>query len=232
MSALRNAQIAAGMLALVMAAPDAEAELVSTRHFSSFEQVQPHISAGFEFVARADTENLRLTVDSPPAADSTPFGIWNEGVPHAFKVVYNASGLAGIEIDDLFADQTAPISPQTNGLLITAHAAGEPLASAHVANLRLTLPDFTILDIADAAAAPATDYLLLETTAPLAAGFILSGTVEFDWAETIPPPADLWFEAAPVVVVPEPTSLISLAAAILAACGARLRISRPKASCT
>jgi len=183
----------------------AGAALITTEHYHTWAEVEAHVIGGFEFFARGDTEKLRMTRTDPPAEAHVPFDIWNSGVPHGFKVVYNAGGIAGISIDDVYTVQLpVSISPLTNGLLVTAFADGAD-RSVLVSNLKLTLPPFNIYDVGDVAFAPATDYLLIETDLPLAGGFILSGTVTFSWSGSLPPADQQWFEVTPVIT-PEPAA--------------------------
>jgi len=207
--------ITAITLCSLLATP-AFSDLIATQHFSSQAEVDAHVVGGYEFFARGDTQKLRITRTDPPAAAETPFTLWNDGVPHAFKVVYNAGGIAGISIDDLYTIQVpVTIRPDTNGLLITALAAGDG-CGVQLGNLVITLPGFVMHNVADTAAAPGTDYLLVTTGLPLAGGFILSGTVTFNWAQSLPPPVEQWFEVAPVVV-PEPAAGLLLSAGLLLA---------------
>ncbi len=181
------------------------AGVIATEHFSTLAEVEAHIIGGMEFVARGDTERLRITRVDPPEVAEMPFDLWNNGVPHAFKVVYNAGGIAGLSIDDLYTiTEPVTISPDTNGLLVTAEALGAG-RSVVLQNLIITLPGFLMYPVGDVASAPETDYLLVETDLPLVGGFILSGTVTFTWDGDLPPPAEQWFEVTPVVI-PEPAS--------------------------
>jgi|GEM_PF-3635737 len=192
----------------------AAADLITTQHFGTLAEVQAYVVDGFDFVARGDTAELRITRADPPAQAATPFNLWNNGIPHGFKVVYNAGGIAGISIDDLYVVQMpVTIDPATNGLLVTAFTEGSG-RTVRLDNLRLTLPGFVMYDVPDVALAPPTDYLLIETSLPLTDGFILSGTVTFSWSGSLPPAAEEWFEVAPVVV-PEPTSMLALVGGVL-----------------
>jgi hypothetical protein len=189
-------------LCAALAAPSM-ADLITTQHFNTFAEVQAYLLGGLEFVARGDTELLRLTRANPPGVTQLPFTLWNDGIAHGFKVVYNAGGIAGLSIDDLYTIQTpVTIDPATNGLLVTACADGTG-RSVVVSNLKITLPGFLMYNVGDLASAPETDYMLIGTALPLAGGFILSGTVTFNWEGSIPPAPEQWFEVAPVVV-PEP----------------------------
>ena len=186
------------------------ADLISTQHFTSLAEVQAHILGGFDFVARGDTQELRITRADPPGSAAAPVGPWNNGIPHAFKVVYNAGGIAGISIDELYTVEfPVTINPATNGLLITAFVDGAG-RGVTLANLRITLPGFIMHEVGDTADAPPTDYMLVDTSLPLVDGFILSGTVQFNWTGSLPPPAEQWFEVAPVVI-PEPATVMLLA---------------------
>lgn len=188
------------------------AAMIETEHFSTFAEVQQHVIGGFDFFARGDTQLLRETRTSPYSQQTLPFPLWNDGVAHGFKVVYNASGIAGISIDDLYTiEMPVTIDPRTDGLLITA-LADAPGSAVHVNNLKLTFPGFVIYDVFDTANAPNTDYLLIATHLPLINSFILSGTVTFNWTGSLPPPDQQWFEVTPVVL-PEPASAGLLAAA-------------------
>ena len=203
------------LLCSLLTAP-AFSAVITTQHFGTQAEVDAHVIGGYEFFARGDTDKLRITRAAPPAMAELPFPLWNNGVPHAFKVVYNAGGIAGISIDDLYTIQEpVNIRPDTNGLLITALAAGQG-RSVLVNNLIITLPGFIMHPVANAAAAPNTDYLLVTTDLPLAGGFILSGTVTFNWAGAKPPPFEQWFEVAPVVV-PEPAAGLLVTAGLLLA---------------
>lgn len=207
--------ITAIVLCSLLAVP-AFSAIITTQHFGTQAEVDAHVIGGYEFFARGDTENLRITRADPPAMAETPFTLWNNGVPHAFKVVYNAGGIAGISIDDLYTIQEpVDIRSDTNGLLITALAAGEG-RSVLVDNLIITLPSFVMHNVPDAASAPATDYLLVTTDLPLSGGFILSGTVTFSWTGAQAPPLEQWFEVSPVVT-PEPATGVLLAAGLLLA---------------
>lgn len=197
----------------VLGAP-AMAGLINTQHFGSLAEVQTHILGGLDFVARGDTQELRITRADPPGSATAPVGPWNNGVPHAFKVVYNAGGVAGISIDELYTVQVpVTINPATNGLLITAFVDGAG-RGVTLGNLRITLPGFIMHEVGDAADAPPTDYMLVDTSLPLVDGFILSGTVQFNWTGGLPPPAEQWFEVAPVVI-PEPATVLLLAGGVL-----------------
>jgi hypothetical protein len=203
------------ILCSVLAVP-AFSAIITTQHFGTQAEVDAHVIGGYDFFARGDTEKLRITRTDPLAMAELPFPLWNNGVPHAFKIVYNAGGIAGISIDDLYTIQEpVNIRPDTNGLLITAFAAGQG-RSVLVSNMNITLPSFTIHPVPDIASAPNTDYLLVSTDLPLAGGFILNGTVTFNWAGTKPPPIEQWFEVAPVVT-PEPaTGALVMAGLLLA----------------
>lgn len=210
------------ILCSVLSAP-AYSAIITTQHFGTQAEVDAHVIGGYDFFARGDSEKLRMTRTAPPATAELPFSLWNNGVPHAFKVVYNANGIAGISIDTLYTiDQPVSIDADTNGLLITAFAGGQGL-SVLVSNMNITLPNFTIHPVADIASAPGTDFLLVGTDLPLAGGFILNGTVTFNWTGTMPPAADQWFEVAPVVT-PEPAAGALVMAGLLLA-------SRRRRSC-
>lgn len=197
----------------VLAAP-VTADLINTRHFGNFAEVQAHILGGLDFVARGDTQELRITRADPPGSATAPVGPWNNGIPHAFKVVYNAGGIAGLSIDELYAVEfPVTINSATNGLLITAFVEGAG-RGVRLENLRITLPGFIMHDVGDIALAPPTDYMLVDTALPLVDGFILSGTVRFDWTGALPPPAEQWFEVSPVVI-PEPAGAAILIAGAL-----------------
>jgi hypothetical protein len=203
------------LLCSFLAAP-VFATAITTQHFGTQAEVDAHVIGGYEFFARGDTEKLRLTRTDPAGMAELPFPLWNNGVPHAFKVVYNAGGIAGISIDDLYTIQEpVTIRPDTNGLLITAFAAGTG-RSVLVSNLVITLPGFVMYPVPDIASAPNTDFLLTTTDLPLAGGFILSGTVTFNWTGAMPPPVEQWFEVAPVVV-PEPAAGLLATAGLLLA---------------
>jgi hypothetical protein len=203
------------ILCSLLAAP-AFSAIITTQHFGTQAEVDAHVIGGYEFFGRGDTEKLRITRTDPPAMAELPFPLWNNGVPHAFKVVYNLNGIAGISIDDLYTIQEpVSIREDTNGLLITALAARQG-GSVLLSNLNITLPNFTIHPVGDTAAAPNTDYMLVTTDLPLAGGFILNGTVTFSWAGTMPPPIDQWFEVAPVVT-PEPAAGVLVTAGLLLA---------------
>lgn len=190
---------------LLLAAPAAADMLLTTQHFGSYAEVEPLIGGGLEFFARGDTDRLSITVPPDPPQEQ-PFNLWNDGIPHAFKVVYNAGGIAGLSIDDEYTIQApATIDPATNGLLITAFS-DVPGGSVVLQNLRITLPGFIMYTVNDDVQAPAADYMLLTTDLALVNGFILSGTVTFEWDGSLPVPTHEWFEVAPVVVIPEPAA--------------------------
>ena len=194
---------------------------IDSAHYGSMSEVYQHVVAGFDFFARGDTEQLRMTRAVPPEVNEMPFTLWNNGIAHGFKVVYNAGGVAGISIDDLYTvDVPVTINPETNGLLVTAFVEGAD-RSVRLDNLKITLPGFTMYDVGDSALAPAPDYMLLTTDLPLTGGFILSGTVTFSWTGALAPRTDQWFEVAPVVT-PEPAS------GLLALAGAALSFLRPR----
>ena len=199
------------VLCAVLATP-AFAELITTEHFSSFAEVQARVIGGFDFYARGDTEKLQETRTNPYSQQQLPFNLWNNGIAHGFKVVYNASGIAGISIDDLYSiEMPVTIDPRTDGLLVTALASA-PGSSVLVSNLKLTMPGMVIYNVNDTASAPNTDYLLIDTHLPLVGSFILSGTVTFSWSGSMPPPDQQWFEVTPVVL-PEPAAGGMMAAA-------------------
>jgi hypothetical protein len=198
------------ILCACLASP-ALASLISSHHYSSMAEVQQHVIGGFDFYARGDTEKLRETRTSPFAQQELAFPLWNDGIAHGFKVVYNASGIAGISIDDLYSiTMPVTINPLTDGLLVTACATA-PGSSVQVSNLKLTLPGMVIYDVGSTANAPPTDYLLIDTELPLINSFILSGTVTFNWSGSLPPPDQQWFEVTNVVM-PEPAAGTLLAA--------------------
>jgi hypothetical protein len=209
------------LLTAALATAPALADMITTTHFASMAEVEDYVIGGFEFFARGDTKALSVTVTDPPAYAGTPFGLWNDGIPHGFKVVYNTTGgFAAISIDDLYIiSAPVQIHDDTNGILVTAFSQ-VPGASVLVDNLVITTADFQMFGVNDVSAAPPTDYMLIETDLPLPESFILSGTVTFDWEGNLPAPQDLWFEVTSVVV-PEPGSLALLAL------GSLLMLRRP-----
>jgi hypothetical protein len=127
-----------------------------------------------------------------------PYGLWNKGVPHAFAVVYNATGIVGISVDDVHALLTpVSVDADTDGVLVGTHAAAEG-CTVRVENVKLTVPGFVVYDVDDFSAAPTDDFLLIQTDLPLARGFIVSGTVTLTWTGNLPPPDEQWFEVAPL----------------------------------
>ncbi len=197
----------------LLASPAVAERLLTTQHFGSYAELEPLIGGGMEFIAHGDTAKLQIEV--PPASpQQRPFDLWNDGVPHAFKVVYNPGGIAGLSIDDEYTIEAPTlIDAATNGLLITAFT-DAPGGAVVLDNLRITLPGFLVYPVNDQAQAPATDYLLVTTDLALAGGFILSGTVTFAWDGPLPPPANEWFEVTPVVVIPEPAAVSLLLAGL------------------
>ncbi len=193
----------------------ASAYTIAAEHYATYAEVQSHIIGGLDFFARGDTEKLRIISVSPPGQGQTPYNLWNNDIPHAFKVVYNASGIAGISIDDLYSI-TLPVTidAATNGLLVTAFT--DPVGrTVHLDHLQITLPSFQIYNVDAVAHASPTDYLLVRTDLPLTDGFILSGQVTFAWSGSLPPPAEQWFEVSPVVT-PEPAgAVLTLIGALL-----------------
>lgn len=203
------------VLCSLLAAPTFAA-LITTEHFSSMAEVQARVIGGFDFYARGDTEKLRETRTSPFAQQDLPFGLWNNGIAHGFKVVYNTAGIAGMSIDDKYAiEMPVTMDPRTNGLLITALGSASG-CSVLVSDLQITLPGMVMYNVNDSASAPQTDYLLISTDLPLVDSFILSGEVTFSWSGSLPPPDQQWFEVTPVVT-PEPASggLLAAAATLL-----------------
>lgn len=173
---------------------------VTTRHFSSLLDFQPYLIGGQEFVTRADTEKLRVTQIAPFSEALTPFNAWNNGVPHAFKIVHSPGGATGVSVDEPFAQITPiNITSLTNGLFVTVSATGAG-QSVLLSNLKLTVTGVQPIDIATTAHAPATDFLLIFTRRPLVDGFILSGTATFSWTGAIPPAIEQSFELSPVVI--------------------------------
>ena len=182
------------------------AATITTEHFGSMADVEALVTDGFEFHAPGDTQKLQLTRTDPLAQAEQPFGLWNNGVPHAFKVVFSPAGIAGISIDNVYTVETpVSINPATNGILVTAWtpAAGRAVA---VEDLMITTSDLMMYPVPGLAAAPVPDYLLVNTDLNLAGGFILSGTVRFDWTGNLPPPDEQWFDVT-TVVTPEPAGL-------------------------
>jgi len=211
------------VLALVLCGLSAASSYgqITTQHFPTYEEALNHVASGLEFTARADTEKMEVTAADPPAHAETPFDLWTNGVPHAFRVVYNAGSTTGISIDDRFAViSPVNVDPATNGLLLTAFTQMDG-RQVRLDNLKLTLPGFQVYDVNDFALAAPPDYLLITTDLPLAGSFILSGQVTFGWPGDLPPPAEQWFEASPVVV-PEPSAAALLILGGLATtCGRR-----------
>jgi hypothetical protein len=189
-------------------AGSAGAATITTTHYATEAARDAVVVSGFEFVGHGDSAKIALARTAPPSSAERPFSIWNAGVPHAFKVVYSPSGIAGISIDDLYSLQTSvSIDPATNGLALTAFSTAD--CSVLLDNLKLTLPGFVIHNVDAVIGAPASDYALVSTDLPLSNGFILSGRVTLDWTGSAPPAAAQWFEAAPVVT-PEPTAALLL----------------------
>lgn len=185
------------------------AATITTEHFATFQDALHNVVSGFEFTAHGDTEKIEVTSTNPPGHAETPFDLWTNGVPHAFRVVYNRGGVTGISIDDRYAIiPPVNVDPATNGLLLTAftEAEGRQVLLNH---LKLTLPGAQVYDVDDFAHAPPPDYLLISTDLPLYDGFLLSGQVTLSWNGGLPPPAEQWFEATPVVV-PEPATAVLL----------------------
>lgn len=190
------------VIVLCTLAGPASGYTIDTQHFASPTEVNDYVTGGYDFFTRGDTEQVRVTV--PPDSGTEPFGLWNNGVAHAFRVSYYPDGIVGMSIDDQFEVQMpVTIDPDTNGLLVTAVAQGGAGRSVTVDNLILTDAAWNWYLIEDAAVAPGDDYLLVETDLPLTEPFILSGTVTFAWEGEIAPSSEQWFEVTPVVV-PEP----------------------------
>lgn len=211
------------LLAVALGTAPALADTIDTMHFASMAEVEAYVIGGFEFFTRGDSEKLSVTVTEPAGYADIPFNLWNDGIAHGFKVVYNTTGgFAAISIDDQYtiSAPVAGIDENTNGILLTAFADVAD-ASVLVDNLQITTADFQVYDVNDVAQAPDADYMLIATDLPLTESFILSGTVTFDWEGSLPAPENMWFEAT-TVVVPEPASLALLAL------GSLLTIRRPR----
>jgi hypothetical protein len=202
--------------AMVVAAlaPAGWSAVIATQHFTSLEEVQARALGGFEFAARGDTEKLRLQRFNPPGEAQVPFDLWNNNVPHAFRIVYNPDGNLGISVDDIFTVLSpVTVDARTNAILLTAFVFGGGRSVA-LENLKITVRQFEVHDVNDVARAPETDYLLIYTDLPLTGGFILSGTVRFSWTGALPPPTEQWFETT-TLVVPEPVPLVLLLPALV-----------------
>lgn len=192
---MRHLKIA---LFAVTAASAMAGDGVATRRFSTFEQFQPFFRGGMEFTARGDTEDLTVTRAVPAESSAVKFPIWNNGVPHAFKIVHNANGITALEIDDIYSFVSpVAIGPRTNGLLITSTAAAG--GSIRLSNLKLSRSPFDIKNINAISEVPPKELLLVKTTSPLST-FILSGQATFTWSGALPLPEEQWFELTPVVV--------------------------------
>lgn len=208
-------------LSLALSAP-ALAGVLGTQHLMNQAAVDALGLSGLEFTAIADTESVGISATSDPLAGvTTPYYLWAAEVPRAFQVTYNPTGdVQGMSVDTTLAMMEAtPIETATNGLLISGRAIGGG-RQVSLTNLIITLPGFVMYPVGDTLLADATlqpeDYLLVTTDLPLANGFILSGSVSFDWSGDLVPtlPQEQWFSVAPVMV-PEPAAIVLLAAGAL-----------------
>lgn len=173
---------------------------IATRHFANFADFAPYLRGGGDFSVRGDTQRMTASRATPIGFSEQPFSLWNNGVPHAFKIVHNAGGVTGIEIDDVYTMvNPVTIDPFTNGLLVTAFASVNG-PQVRLSNLKLTRPGEPPKNVNSTASAPATDLLLIKTIDPLSGGFILSGQVTFTWTGDLPPAAEQFFELVSVVV--------------------------------
>lgn len=186
------------ILGIMIAGACAAGDGVSTRRFAGRQAAAPFILGGGEFTARGDSERISIRREAPPADASLPFSNWNNGVPHAFKIVHNAGGITGISIDDVFTTVSpVTIDPGTNGLMLTTFA-DLPGLEVRLSNLKLTRPGFIVSNVSGMAKAPPEEVLIVKTKHALSAGFILSGQVTFSWEGPRPPAANQWFELSPV----------------------------------
>lgn len=210
-------------LCFALSAP-AMAGVLGTQHLTSQAAVDALGLTGFEFTAQADTERVGISSAFDPLAGvTTPYYLWTADVPRAFQVTYNPTGdVQGMSVDTTLAMMEATqIETAANGLLISGRALGGG-RQVSLTNLVITLPSFTMYPVGDTLLADATlqpeDYLLVTTDLPLANGFILSGSVSFDWSGDLVPtsPQEQWFSVSPVMV-PEPAALVLVAAGVLGA---------------
>lgn len=207
-------------LSLALSAP-ALAGVLSTQHLMSQAALDALGLSGFEFTALADTESVGIySTFDPLAGAATPYYLWAADVPRAFQVTYNPTGdVQGMSVDTTLAMMEATqIETAANGLLISGRAIGGG-RQVSLTNLIITLPSFAMYPVGDTLLANALqpeDYLLVTTDLPLANGFILSGSVSFDWSGSLfpTPPEEHWFSVAPVMV-PEPATSVLLVAGAL-----------------
>jgi hypothetical protein len=206
------------------------AATITTSHYSDLTDVFDYVINGpvFDFYARGDTEKTSMTVPPGGYAEAllTP-GVWASGDPQSFRVTYDpGTNRAGISLNNEFTSELpVTIHPDTNGLLVTAFT-DQPGATVLVHNMRIMqivggiptfYPPLTDPPIQDAAAAPATDYLLIELDLPEDLAdytFVLTGQVTFTWQGSSSPAANQWFEVSPVVT-PEPAGGLLLMLGLL-----------------
>ncbi len=195
-------------------APALSAATISVQHFATLGEAQANILAGPNIAGGADTANVTFVSYNPPASAETPYHLWESGVARGFRVSFDGTSIGGTVVDDVFALlSNVSVGDGANGLLLTAFTA-QPDEGVRLDNLHLTLRDGRVFALDAVAQAAPSDYVLVTTDLPLAAGFILSGAVTFTWSGALPPPADQSFSVAPVLV-PEPAALAALAFVLL-----------------
>lgn len=189
------------------------AGVIETVHCSSADELEGLGWGNGAFVARGEMDILSVSRTDPPAEVEENFSLWNNGVPHAFQVVYNPVGeVTALSVDDVHAilEGPLPIGDDAHTLLLSAGVVSDG-GSVVLDNLKITLPGFVIYDVGDSVSATAEDYLLVQTDLPLSGGFILSGTATLTWDEGRSVPTSRWFEVTPAAVVPEPAGGLLLA---------------------
>ncbi len=223
-------RVALAVILSSLALAPASAGIISTSNYDTEAEALANVLDGFFFVGHGDTEALAIVAGAMPIRDEIPFDLWNNGQAHAFTFSYDGAGLAAFAIDNVYR-VTMQVDQQKahffDGLLVTAHA-DDPGTSVLVRNLVITdknLQFYPTAATAQTVGTPDEDYLLIQTDMNLGEKFILSGTVTLTWPTSgpRPAPANLWFEAAPVVMVPEPG-----AAMLMVMAGLALRWVRPR----
>jgi hypothetical protein len=196
--------------------------MINTYHFDNWADASAMIGGGMEFSSRGDTNAVTVTRAAPLLEVTKPYGLWEDNVGRAFTSVYNFMGTpAGTTIDTTQAiiesPETVPVDSATNGLLITLYAENAT-DSVMLSNLNITLTAMPPASVGDSPTVTGgVHYMLIETDMDLESGYILSGSVAFDWDGALPAADKQWFEIAPVVVVPEPAGALVCALGILGA---------------
>lgn len=195
---------------------------LTTTHYGSFAQVEPvlQFAPPFDFEARGASETLRIATLANGTAEvelpKTP-NPWQNGLPHAFRVTYDANTQrAGLIFDTVFSSSTeVTLRPETNALLITAFTS-VPGGSVQLNNLQL-LSGLSVYGISTSAVADDNqgfDLVLLFTDLPLTQSWALGGQVTFAWPGDLPLDNQQWFSVSPAVV-PEPATGVLLLGGLL-----------------